>query len=522
MNGHGKSDSRILPAKPPNKGSASRSGSDGGPQTGTKAETPETAKGTPNATSEGGRPTAEGAEERRLAKGNLPRQNVPRAQDRNSTRSALERVGRAAKKDKKVRFTTLLHHVYDPTTLREAYLSLKRDAAPGVDGQTWQEYGEALEDRLTDLSERLKRGAYRAKPVRRVQIPKPDGGIRPLGVTALEDKLVQRALVEVLKQIYEVDFLGFSYGFRPGRSQHNALDALHAGITRRKVSWVLDADIRGFFDAIDHDWLVRFVEHRIADRRVVRLIQKWLRAGVLEDGHRIQSEVGTPQGGGISPLLANIYLHYALDLWANRWRRRARGDVIIVRYADDFIVGFQYEAEARRFWADLNRRLARFKLTLHPDKTRLLEFGRFAAQNRKQVGRGKPESFEFLGFTHSCGKTKKGKFSLLRRTSRKRFRRKLSELKAELRRRMHDPVPEVGKWLGSVLKGHLNYYAVPLNAPALHSFRHQLIWLWRRTLARRSQMGYVTWPRIHRLAGRWLPPVRIMHPYPWERLCLNT
>jgi group II intron reverse transcriptase/maturase len=282
--------------------------------------------------------------------------------------SALERIGEVARRDKKVRFTTLMHHVYDLDTLRGAYFCLKRDAAPGVDGQTWREYGEQLEEKIKDLSERLKRGAYRAKPVRRVLIPKPDGGVRPLGVTTLEDKIVQRATVEVLNQIYEADFLGFSYGFRPGRGAHDALDALYVGITERRVNWVLDLDIREFFTSINHEWLVKFVEHRIADRRIVRLIQKWLRAGVLEDGQRIQSEVGTPQGGGISPLLANIYLHYVLDLWAQAWRRQARGDVIIVRYADDGAVGFQHESEARRFWADLAERFAKFGLELHPPR----------------------------------------------------------------------------------------------------------------------------------------------------------
>jgi group II intron reverse transcriptase/maturase len=355
-----------------------------------------------------------------------------------------------------------------------------------------------------------------------VFIPKPDGRQRPLGVTACEDKLVQRALVEVLNQIYEADFLGFSYGFRPGRNPHSALDALAVGIARKKVNWVLDADIRGYFDAIDHGWLVKFVEHRIADRRIVRLIQKWLNAGVLEDGERKQSEVGTPQGGVASPLLANIYLHYVLDLWAQAWRRQAQGDVIIVRYADDIIVGFQYEAEARRFWTDLAKRFAKFGLELHPEKTRLLEFGRFAADLRKRHGRGKPESFDFLGFTHVCGKSREGEFVLLRLTSRKRVRRKLGEVKTELRRRLHDPIPEVGKWLRSVIQGHLNYYGVPLNYTALSGFRHRVIWHWRRALSRRSHTAHVTWARIHRLARCWLPPVRIMHPYPLHRLCLPT
>jgi group II intron reverse transcriptase/maturase len=522
MNGHGKSHSPVVPTKSPNKVGLESSGSNGKPQTGTKRETSDTAKGEPKATAEEKVPAAEGVEGRGLAKGNLPQQNVPRTQSRAGMPSALEWIGEVAKRDKKVRFTTLMHHVYNLETLRGAYFSLKREAAPGVDGKTWREYGEQLEENLRDLSARLKRGAYRAKPVRRVFIPKPDGRQRPLGVTACEDKLVQRALVEVLNQIYEADFLGFSYGFRPGRNPHSALDALAVGIARKKVNWVLDADIRGYFDAIDHGWLVKFVEHRIADRRIVRLIQKWLNAGVLEDGERKQSEVGTPQGGVASPLLANIYLHYVLDLWAQAWRRQAQGDVIIVRYADDIIVGFQYEAEARRFWTDLAKRFAKFGLELHPEKTRLLEFGRFAADLRKRHGRGKPESFDFLGFTHVCGKSREGEFVLLRLTSRKRVRRKLGEVKTELRRRLHDPIPEVGKWLRSVIQGHLNYYGVPLNYTALSGFRHRVIWHWRRALSRRSHTAHVTWARIHRLARCWLPPVRIMHPYPLHRLCLPT
>jgi group II intron reverse transcriptase/maturase len=447
---------------------------------------------------------------------------MPRTQDRTGMPSALERIGEVARRDKKVRFTTLMHHVYDLDTLRGAYFGLKRDAAPGVDGETWREYGEQLEEKIKDLSERLKRGAYRAKPVRRVLIPKPDGGMRPLGVTTLEDKIVQRATVEVLNQIYEADFLGFSYGFRPGRGPHDALDALYVGIDKRRVNWVLDLDIREFFTSINHEWLVKFVEHRIADRRIVRLIQKWLRAGVLEDGQRIQSEVGTPQGGGISPLLANIYLHYVLDLWAQAWRRQAKGDVIIVRYADDGVVGFQHESEARRFWADLAERFTKFGLELHPVKTRLLEFGRYAAEERKRNGRGKPESFDFLGFTHVCGKTRKGRFAVLRRTSRKRMRRKLGEVKTELRRRLHVPVPEVGKWLRTVLRGHFNYYGVPQNSAALNTFRYYVSWLWWRTLRRRSQNTRLTWERMRRLVERYLPLVRITHPYPSVRFRLST
>src|SRR5947207_2278155 len=374
-NGPGKSDSPVVPEKSPNNARPS---------------------------------AAEGMEGRGLAKGNPPQQNASWTPSRKDAPSELERVRQAAKQDKQLRFTALLHHIYNLETLRMAYFSLKKEAAPGVDGETWRHYGEELEKNLQDLSERLKRGAYRAKPVRRVYIPKADGRQRPLGVTALEDKIVQRAAVEVLNAIYETDFLGFSYGFRPGRSQHQALDALHTGLLTKKVNWVLDADIRGFFEAIDHGWLVKFVEHRIADRRLVRLIQKWLNAGVLEDGTRTRSEEGTPQGGSISPLLANVYLHYAFDLWAQRWRKtQASGDVIVVRYADDFIVRFQHRAEAERFLADLRERFTKFGLELHPEKTRLLEFGPFAAENRQRAGQGKPETFDFLGFTHICGKNRR-------------------------------------------------------------------------------------------------------------------
>jgi RNA-directed DNA polymerase len=522
MNGHGKSDSPVVPAKPPNNESPKRSESHGEPQTGTNRQTGETAKGEPTATAEVWEPTAEEVEGRGLAKGNLPQQNMLRTQDRMGMPSALERIGQVARRDEKVRFTTLMHHVYNLDTLRGAYFGLKRDAAPGVDGETWREYGEQLEQNLEDLSARLKRGAYRARPVRRVFIPKSDGGVRPLGVTTLEDKLVQRAVVEVLNQIYEVDFLGFSYGFRPGRGQHDALDALYVGIMSKRVDWVLDMDIRGFFDSINHEWLVKFIEHRIADRRIVRLIQKWLRAGVLEDGKRIRNDVGTPQGGGISPLLANIYLHYVLDLWAHAWRRQGNGDVVIVRYADDAVVGFEHATDARRFWTDLAERFAKFGLELHPAKTRLLEFGRYAAERRKRNGRGKPESFDFLGFTHVCGKTRIGKFQVLRRTSRKRVRRKLGEIKIELKRRMHVPVPAVGKWLGAVVRGHFNYYGVPNNISALSIFRFHVAWLWWRTLRRRSHKTRVTWERMRRLVAAYLPAACITHPHPGVRFGLTT
>ena len=438
--------------------------------------------------------------------------------------SPLERIRQAARGNRKMQFTALLHHVYNLDMLREAYFGLKREAAPGVDGQTWRVYGETLEENLDDLAARLKRGAYRAKPVRRVYIPKADGRQRPLGVTTLEDKIVQRATVKVLNAVYETDFLDFSYGFRPGRSQHNALDALYTGLLTRRVNWVLDADIRGFFDAIDHGWLVKFVEHRIADRRVVRLIQKWLNAGVLEDGTRTRSEKGTPQGGSASPLLANIYLHYVFDLWVQQWRQRqARGDVIVVRFADDFIVGFQHESDAERFLTELRERFRKFNLELHPDKTRLLEFGPFAAEQRRRGGRGKPETFNFLGFAHICGKKRSnGRFTVMRQTMRTRLQAKLSAVKAELRRRWHDPIPAVGQWLRSVVGGHIRYYGVPMNSRALSVFRFQVGRLWYRALARRSHKGRISWERMRRLIEQWLPPAHVCHPYPLRRMGVIT
>ena len=470
-----------------------------------------------------GQPVAEATEGRGLATGNSSQQTTSRTQGRKSVQSARARVRAAAKQDKKRRFTALYHHISGIEALREAFFRLKREAAPGVDGVTWQQYGADLETNLQDLSSRLKRGAYRAKPVRRAYIEKEDGRKRPLGVTTLEDKLVQLATVAVLNAIYETDFLGFSYGFRPGRGQHNALDAVVVGLQTKKVNWVLDADIRGFFDAIDHDWLVKFVEHRVADQRVVRLIQKWLNAGVLEDGKLLHVEQGTPQGGSISPLLANIYLHYALDLWVNQWRREhARGDVIIVRYADDFVVGFEVRSDAERFLTELRVRLAKFALELHPDKTRLIEFGRFAAERRRARSEGKPETFNFLGFTHGCGKTRKGWFTVLRQTMRKRLRAKLQEVKAELERRRHEPVPAVGRWLHAVVSGHCRYYGVPHNYAALRSFRDQVVFYWRRALGRRSQKGGMNWQRMGRLARQWLPRVRIHHPYPAQRLFVTT
>jgi group II intron reverse transcriptase/maturase len=416
-----------------------------------------------------------------------------------------------------------LHHVYDVERLRAAYLALQRDAAAGVDGVTWRHYGKALEENLRDLSARLRRGAYRAKPVRRAYIAKADGRLRPLGVPTLEDKLVQRAAAEVLSAVYESDFLGFSYGYRPGRNPHQALDALTVGIETRRVNWVLDADLRDFFATLDHGWLVKFIEHRVADQRVVHLIQKWLRAGVLEEGKRTRSEVGTVQGGSISPLLANLYLHYVFDLWVQRWRQKqAQGDVIVVRFADDFVVGFEHRHEAERFLSELRERFAQFGLELHPDKTRLIEFGRFADRNRRGRGDGKPESFDFLGFTHACGKTRRGKFTVLRQTMRKRWQAKLREVKTELRRRLHDPIPEQGAYLRAVLLGHSRYYGVPRNGPSLGAFRNEMTRLWRAALLRRSQTGFVSWERMARYIRRWLPTPRICHPYPNQRLAFLT
>jgi group II intron reverse transcriptase/maturase len=469
------------------------------------------------------RSAAEGMEGRGRAKGNPSQQNASRTLNRADARSALGRVREVAERDKTVRFTTLLHHVYNVEHLRAAYYALKRDAAPGIDGETWEHYGQALEANLGDLSGRLKRRAYRARPVKRAYIPKADGRLRPLGIPTLEDKIVQRTTAEVLNAIHETDFLGFSYGFRPKRSPHQALDALYAGLLTRKVNWVLDADIRGFFEAIDHEWLVKFVEHRIADQRVVRLIQKWLNAGVLEDGTRTWRDKGTPQGGSISPLLANVYLHYVFDLWAQRWRRKqAHGDVIVVRYADDFIVGFEHRADAERFLTELRERFTKFGLELHPEKTRLLEFGPFAAERRSRAGLGKPETFDFLGFTHICAKKRNGRFTVVRQTIRRRLQAKLSEVKAELRRRMHAPIPVVGAWLRSVVGGHLRYYGVPMNGPALFTFCSQVGRLWYRTLRRRGQRKPLNWERMRRLTQRWLPPARITHPYPLRRLGVVT
>ena len=465
---------------------------------------------------------AEAVEGRGLGEGNAAGKTRPGHRAGVGAPSALDRVRRVARQDRDVRFTALLHHV-DVDRLRAAYGALNPKAATGVDNITWHDYGRDLEANLRDLHARVHRGAYRARPSRRVYIPKADGRQRPLGVAALEDKILQRAAVEVLNAIYETDFLGFSYGFRPGRSPHRALDALAAGIYRRKVNWVLDADIRGFYDAIDHGWMLKFLEHRIADRRMLRLIRKWLKAGVIEEGKWSQTVQGAAQGASASPLLSNVYLHYVFDLWADQWRRRhARGDVIIARFADDYIVGFQHRDDALRFFDGLRDRLARFRLELAPEKTRLIEFGRYAARNRKRRGLGKPETFQFLGFTHTCATARSGSFLVKRITDKKRMRAKLRAVKAEMRQRAHQPIPEQGHWLASVLRGHYNYYAVPGNSQAISGFRDQVTRHWHKALRRRSQRTRLNWERMHRLAQRWLPPATITHPWPDQRFDART
>jgi RNA-directed DNA polymerase len=489
MNGDGKSDGLVVPAKLPNNA---------------------------------GGPAAEAVEGRGSAEGNAASKTRPGHGAGYGAPSALDRVRRKARLDKEARFTALLHHV-DVDRLREAYRALNPRAATGVDDVTWQTYGQDLEDNLRGLHERVHRGSYRAKPTRRAYIPKADGRLRALGVAALEDKILQRAVVEVLNGIYETDFVGFSYGFRPGRRPHDALDALAFGIDRRKVSWVLDADIRDFFGQLDHDWLMRFLEHRIADRRVLRLIAKWLAAGVIENGERSKTESGTAQGASASPLLANVYLHYVFDLWAHQWRgRHAHGEMIIVRYADDYIVGFERERDARQFLTELRGRLASFGLELAPEKTRLIEFGRFAARDRARRGLGRPETFDFLGFTHCCGRTKSGRFMLKRITIAKRMRTKLREVKDELKRRRHHSIPDQGRWLASVLRGHYAYYAVPGNSDRINAFYNEVTRLWLRSLRKRSQRHRLPWTRMRRISARWLPTPKRMHPFPNARFDAKT
>ena len=482
MHDHGKSDDPVVPAKPPNM--------------------PAVVAG------------VEVVEGRGSAAGNTASATRAGLSAGVGVSTGLGRVRAAARSDGQVRFTALLHHV-TVERLERAYRAISPTAAAGVDGVTWRAYGQNLEENLGGLQARVQQGRYRAVPSRRVLIAKPDGRQRPLGVASVEDKIVQRAVVEVLNAIYEEDFLGFSYGFRPGRSAHDALDALAVGIEKRRVNWVLDADIRDFFGQLDRGWLERFVEHRIADRRVLRLIQKWLRAGVIEHGEWSATEKGTVQGAAVSPLLGNVYLHYVFDLWAHQWRRRhATGDVILVRYADDYVAGFEHREDAERFLADLRRRLAEFGLELAEDKTRLIEFGRFAARDRHQRGEPKPDTFAFLGFTHICARTRAGRFKLKRVTSKNKMRAKLKAVKTEMMRRRHLPIPEQGRWLASVLTGHYRYYAVPDNSRALSAFRQAITRLWLKALRRRSQRHRLTWPRMNRLITRWLPQPRILHPWP--------
>ena len=489
MHDRGKSDGPVVPAKPSNNAAGA---------------------------------VAEVVEERGPAEGNAASKTRAGRRAGVDASSALDRVRQIAVRDKEARFTALLHHV-DVDRLRAAYWAVNPRAATGTDGVTWLAYGEDLEQNLHGLHRRVQRGSYRAKPTRRAYIPKRDGRLRPLGIAALEDKILQRAVVEVLNSIYEADFRGFSYGFRPGRSPHDALDALAAGIYNTKVNWVLDADIRDFFGRLDRSWLKRFLEHRIADRRVLRLIDKWLGAGIIENGVWSQTETGTAQGASVSPLLANVYLHYVFDQWADRWRRRqAHGDVVIVRYADDYIVGFEHQSDAKRFLVDLRGRLAKFALELASEKTRLIQFGRFAAQQRQQRGLGKPESFDFLGFKHLCSKTKNGRFMLKRITIAKRMQAKLREVKEELKRRRHHPLPEQGQWLASVVRGHYAYYAVPGNSDAIIAFHKQVTRHWYRALRRRSQRSRLNWTRASRIAARCLPPPRRVHPFPNERFDART
>lgn len=462
--------------------------------------------------------SAEVVEGRRLTKGNAPQAATLRTQSRVGVSPGLQRVREVARKDRRARFTSLLHHI-TVDVLRDSFAALQRQAAPGIDGVTWDQYGADLEPQLEQLHRQVHQGTYRAQPSRRTYIPKADGKRRPLGIAALEDKIVQQAVATVLQQVYEQDFLGFSYGFRPSRHQHQALDALWVGLTDRKVKWVLDADIRGFFDTISHEWMLRFIEHRIADPRILRLIRKWLTAGVSEDGNWTETAVGTPQGAVISPLLANVYLHYVFDLWANLWRKNcATGEIIIVRYADDFVLGFQRRKDAERFLDDLKERLTQFGLAVHPDKTRLIEFGRFAADDRAKRGEGKPETFDFLGFTHICGRSRRTKeFVILRHTAAKRMRARLQGIRDALMLRRHQPLHELGQWLCNVLRGYYQYHAVPSNYAKLRAFRRLVVRCWYQALRRRGQRRRLTWERFGPLADRQLPRPRILHPYPTAR-----
>jgi group II intron reverse transcriptase/maturase len=488
MNGHEKSDFAVVAAKPPNKT---------------------------------GQPAAEAVERRAEAKENASQHSTCRTQSRENVTQALERIRKAARQRKKEQLTALLHHI-TVDMLRLSFLALKRDAAPGVDGVTWRDYEADLERKLADLHVKIHRGAYRAQPSRRRYIPKADGRQRPLAVAALEDKIVQKATATVLNQIYEEDFLGFSYGFRPNRSQHDALDALMAGIGGTNVSWIIDADIRSFFDTVNQEWLIRFLEHRVGDKRIIRLIRKWLKAGVLEDGTLTVSDTGTGQGSVISPLLANVYLHYVFDLWAQRWRQqKATGTMIMTRYADDLVIGFEHKADAIKFLAMMRERFEKFSLALHPEKTRLIEFGRYAAHNRKKRGLGKPETFNFLGFTLISGRMSRGVFQLKRKTRRDHMRATLREIRMELRRRQHQPISQQGQWLRQVVKGYFNYHAVPTNYRALGVFREHVTYLWRRSLKRRGNKDKTIWQRMKKIADDWLPKPKILHPRPEVRFAVK-
>ena len=417
-----------------------------------------------------------------------------------------------------LKFTALLHHVNEDL-LTSAFFDLKKTAAVGVDEVTWHDYERAHEERITDLHGRIHRGAYRAKPSKRIYIPKSDGQMRPIGIASLEDKIVQKAVVWVLQCIYEKDFLGFSYGYRPGKSQHDALDALTVALTSKKVNWVLDADVEGFFNTIDHSWLVKFLEHRIGDTRILRLIRKWLRAGVSDDGEWSETTVGTPQGAVALPLLANVYLHYVFDLWIQWWRsKRSRGDIVVVRFADDFVIGFEHRYEAEACLEELRERFAKFGLKLHGKKTRLIEFGRFAIDRRKARGLGRPETFDFLGFTHRCGVTRRhGWFTIHRETIAKRLRATLAAIKAKLVRRSHWKIGMVGCWLARVMRGWLGYHAIPGNMVRLQQFRDEIAKMWLRVLRSRSQRHCWTWSRMQSLVRLVLPTPKIVHPYPQQR-----
>lgn len=464
-------------------------------------------------------PAAESVEGRDPAERNVDQNDLHRTPSRNKRRSlGLAGVRETARVQPELKFTALLHHVNE-NLLHEAFFDLKKDAAVGIDEVTWQDYELDLDDRISDLHGRIHRGAYRAKPSKRIYIAKSDGRPRPIGIASLEDKIVQKAIVWVLQCIYEQDFLGFSYGYRPGKSQHKALDALSVALTSKRVNWVLDADVEGFFDTIDHSWLIKFLEHRIGDNRILHLIRKWLRAGISEEGQWSETTVGTPQGAVASPLLANVFLHYVFDLWI-QWRRkkRSRGDIVVIRYADDFVIGFEHKSEAEACLEELRVRFAKFGLKLHDKKTRLIEFGRFAADRRRSRGEGRPETFDFLGFTHRCGVTRRhGWFTIHRETIAKRMRATLAAIKEKLIRRRHWPIGEVGRWLARVMRGWLNYHAVPGNMKRLQQFRDEITKLWLRQLRERSQRHRWTWSRMQRLVRRHLPTPKILHPYPNKR-----